>query len=945
MAKFRFAISVSALSLLASQAAAQVAAEPSQDAAAGQTGADAEQTPEITVTGSRLRSGFNAPTPVTVLSAAAIAEQRAPAQIADVLNEIPSFRPSGGASQGQFGTSAVGQATVDLRTLGTVRTLVLVDGRRPVGTQLNGTFDINLIPAGLIDRIDVATGGASAAYGSDAVAGVVNFILKDRIEGFQGTISSGISDEGDNSEQNLALAYGTALAEGRVRVLLGGDYSRSDGVESLYAREWGRRQPGIFTPTAPRTAGVPAQVIGEGIEIKNPPGGVIASGPLAGTAFGLGGVPYAYSFGALNGSTEQQGGSNYGFNRLGNQYIRGPYERYTALGRVTVDAGATTSLFVEGNYGKLTPRSRTQYANYSTLLFRTDNPFLPQQTRAALLAASQPTFRLGRVFADLGPTSTRNTDETLRAAFGGRGKLSQSWSWDAYYEYGRSRLDFDIFNVPIVPNLFNALFAVRDASGAIVCGPVATNPNLSATQRGQVDPGCQPFNPFGPTSSSAVARDYVNGEIQGRSQLTQHVGAVNVQGELVQLPAGPLAVAFGYEHRRLKGQDTVTEDTLRHSIIGAYIASNRLPSSGRVVVNEGYAEVDVPLLDGAPLAHKLSVNGAVRYTDYSTSGGVTTWKAGVVYAPFDGLRLRATRSRDIRAPNIAELFGVAPEGGTTQTNPSTGASAQIRTQAVSNPNLQPEIADTYTVGAVLESADRRLRLSVDYYNISIEDVIISVSAAEVLRRFYVLGQTAEYGPFIDFVPTSQNPTGFQKVSSPFVNASALRTDGVDLELVYSVPTARAGTFNLSVLGTWVNRLRTTDISGTIDSAGGTIPDKRVVANFGYKLDKFSTNLQARYNSGRKFSDTLRGPEDAGYDPASPTSISKNRFPSAVYLTLSANYAVIDEGDRKVQMFAVVNNLLDNDPPTGSYAFIGAAAGVNYYDFIGRTYTAGVRFAF
>ncbi|MFO0450253.1 MAG: TonB-dependent receptor domain-containing protein, partial [Pseudomonadota bacterium] len=568
------------------------------------------------------------------------------------------------------------------------------------------------------------------------------------------------------------------------------------------------------------------------------------------------------------------------------------------------------------------------------------NPFLPTAVRNALMAAGQTTFRMGRLYNDVATSTTRNENATFRAAVGAKGELGSKWSFDAYAEYGRGVLDFRLNDLAITPNFLAALYAVRDANGQIVCGPVARNPNLSAAQRPQVEAGCVPYNPFGAFRGSDAARDYMTDDHVGRTVIRQDVGAVNFRGTPLDLPAGPVSVALGYEHRHVRGTDTVTPDTFRRSIIGAFAAANRLPSTGAVTVNEGYFEGEIPLLSGAPMAKSLSLNGAVRYTDYSTSGGVTTWKAGFVYEPFDGLRLRGTRSRDIRAPNTAELFGVAPEGATTQTNPITGGSATVRTQAVSNPNLEPEVADTLTFGAVVQPTQiSGLRLAVDYYDIKIDGVIISVSAAEVLRRYYLLGQTDVYAPFIEFVPTTVNPTGFQKVSSPFVNASSLHTRGIDAEAAYRFPTV-SGEVNLSVLGSYVIDLKTTDISGTLDSAGGTTPELRLTGNIGYRADRFATNLQIRYNSSRKYSDTLVGPEDPGYDPALPTSISRNRLAGAIYFTLSASYDVLS--DKRLQVFGVVNNLFDRNPPLGAYALVGQTATVNYYDFVGRTFRIGVR---
>lgn len=903
-----------------------------------------EQVEDIVVTGSRLgsRTGFTTPTPVTVLSAATIAQQTAPSQISDLLNQTPQFRPVGGANQSQYQTMTVGQAPVDLRGLGTVRTLVLIDGHRHVGTQANGTLDTNLIPIGLVDRIDIVTGGASAAYGSDAVAGVVNFVLKDRLKGFEGSIQYGVSQQGDDHGPTLSMAYGTSFLDGRLRLIAGADYSKTDGVGSLYTRDWGRSEPGIFSPSG-RPAGVPAQLIVNNNEYNLTPGGIITAGPLRGTAFGAGGTPYAFQYGALTGTTEMQGTANYGFNELGNQYIRIPFQRNAELARVTFDADRHLTAYAEISAGHLAINSNTTFSPLPAFAVSINNPYLPAATRAAMTAAGLTTVRLGRLFTEWGATNALNKDDSFAATVGGKGDFIGGWKWDGYYEHGESKFDYIVQNVALVPNLLAAINVVPGVGGP-VCGPIATNPNLTPAQRGAVSPGCVPFNIFGANQASTEAVNYVTARMEQHTKLTQDVAAFNLRGDLFSLPAGTVAVAVGAEWRKDKADVTVPADVLARSLVGAYGFGNPLPSSGSIEVKEIYGEALVPILADMAFAKALDLSLAFRATDYSTSGSVETWKVGLNYQINDSLRLRATQSRDIRAPNFAELYQVAAQGFSTQSNPSTNVSAGVITQFVSNPNLRPEKADTFTGGIVWQPKKGLfdgLRLSVDYFSIKIDDAITAVGFAEVLRRFYVLG-LPEYQKYIVSAPTSTYPTGFSTVYGPYLNASAFKTGGVDIQADYRVPLGNLpGRLNLNIAGTWLRRLQTTDLSGTIDQAAAEVPKWRWTGNINYQVDTLTLNLQTRYSSAKKFSSVLRGPEDAGYDPALPTSINKNSFPSAVYFTLAATYGIHVSNITKFELFGVVDNLLDKDPPFGSYVL--TQAGNNYYDLIGRTFKVGLRF--
>lgn len=909
-------------------------------------GADESQLQEVVVTGTRLQGTTNTPTPVTSVGEVRI-EQLAPTTIADVLNDLPAFRLTATSTENQRGNGNSGQTNVDLRGLGIQRTLTLVDGQRIVPTNLNGTFDVNLIPTELIERVDVVTGGASAAYGSDAVSGVVNFVLKDHIDGVIGSAQFGESEYGDNREPSASLGAGTNFAGGRGHVIFGADFSDNEGVGTLYTRDWGREEPGLISYGSIATRGNnPAEgILPNVIYSGQAAGSVITSGPLKGVAFGPGGVPYNFQYGNVYSNLMAGGGNNIGSphaNPFGNWDIEAPHKRYTALGRVTYDFTDNITGYVEYAFGHNEQAGLSSYHQEANIVVPISNPYIPSSVRTAMGADGLTSINVGRYESDLGGYKLFDADTMNRETLGLRGRVFGNWHWDAYYEHGNTRSNQDVNTNIIEANYLAASYVVTGANGVPVCGPVATNPNLTAARAAQVTAGCQPFNVFGPGSMSAAARSYIGAVSTNHDDYTQDVVAANLRGQPFSTWADKVSLATGIEHRR----EYASSDTTALGEELAFLSNNGVTYSGAYRVTEGYVEAEVPLVRNLPAVKALDFNAAARETDYSTSGAVTTWKGGFTYDATDALRFRATRSRDIRAPSIADLYS-APTNGITASflNPVTGITGPEYTIGGGNRNLKPEVAASWTGGVVFQPKTGWLEGfygSIDWFNVNIKNVIVTEAASDIANNC-ATGQTA-------FCSQIATVNGQLQISSLPENLDNLKTSGVDFELAYRVPLDLIhvpGKLNLHLLSTWVAHLVTIDSGVAIDRAGaganGGLPNWTTNLNVTYTLGPIENNLQYRYSSAIKGDAALIGPGEPGYNPALPNSININEFPSASYLDWYGAYSIIDGDRQHLKVYAGINNIANREPPFG--AIIAFASGGNPYDVIGRTFKLGVRFAF
>ncbi|KPF72176.1 hypothetical protein IP88_10285 [alpha proteobacterium AAP81b] len=951
----------------AQAAAPPPAAPPATPSAAADTAVDAEaDAAEITVTGSRItRSGFDQPTPVTVVSTADI-QAAAPANIADFVNQIPSVAGSVTPANSQRNLSAgtVGVNTVNLRNLGSNRTLVLIDGKRSVGSTAQGTVDINTIPQGLVKSVEVVTGGASSVYGSDAVAGVVNWILDRSFTGLKGEFTAGETTYGDDNTYRVSLTGGFDFAGGRGHILLNGDFVRRGGVFGA-PRPWAEQGVHLTqNPYYTTTNGAPELLVSAQSGLNTlTGGGIITSGVARGTYFGPGGSVNQYNYGPnrVNNSPWTIGGDY----RQSLHYFGTSIQPAEALegvfGRASYKIWDNFEVFTEITYNR---SASTNWGGYGTdkanVTIRTENPFVPASVRAQLQAANQTSFTLGTWNADLPTRLSENERKVQRYVFGFEGNfglIGLNWNFDGYYQKGKTR-SFENVVATNQTQIRYAQDAVRNSSGEIVC---------RVTRDGSTDPlavGCVPYNRMGIGVNSAAAIDYVSGRPSRVQYFEQDVLAFNFNTKIANGWVDDIGLAFGLEHRKEQISGTVAPGSQSGWIAGNYLATN-----GSYSVTEGYVETLVPL------PWKFEFTGAARVTAYSQSGTVVTWKAGLTWQPIDGLRLRVTRSRDIRAPNLSELFQAGTRNTNSVSDPWQNNAAVRYTQTVTgNLALQPEKADTWGFGLVYRPEFiPGLGFSVDYYDIDISGAIGTLGPQAIVDRCFdgnvelcqrlqaiVNNSPIAFGsPGFSLANGAPGVQEFLIANSPY-NFLSQRSRGIDIEASYTFDLEKIfpkapGTVTLRGLAThFIEATQSNGVDAPTNSAGenafGGPPDWNYRVTLGYKVDNFELQLV-----GRGISDGVYNNDFVECTTACPATnsinrtIANNRIKGAFYFDTYLAYTLpIDRV--KPQLFLRVNNLFNRDPVLigkGPSDNSNVDVGINQtlYDFLGRTFRVGVRFNF
>lgn len=965
----RFRRMLLATSLLS--AALLPAAAQAQD---GATDTAAAQPTDIVVTGSRLqRTDLTAPSPITIVGQEDV-QLSGNLTLEKTMNEFPQLA-SGNTSTVNNGGGA-GVLTANLRGLGETRTLTLVNGRRFIPANANGSVDLTSIPDALIKRVEVITGGASAVYGSDAIAGAVNFILDDSFEGLQMSAQAGISDRGDAASKKIDITFGADIGGGRGNVAISGAWAKQDPITQA-DRPFGKLPlaeingalvysgsgniPGTRVPLsqAQRDALI-------GVDMT--PSGACTA--ITGIRFGEGGTPMPYC--------QPEDTYNYApFNLL-----QRPLERinFSALAHYDITDNITAyaeAFFVNAkNNSKLAPDSFTPVtpgAASSTLL-------VPNYATSASLSPAVRDFFVnnaalfdpdgdgtaavvggGRRADELGTRDSFFERQSYAVTTGLRGNLDfgqQSWRWDVFYQYLRNRTDTRSEGVINQTRLSLGLDSIVNGAGDIVC-------------RSGV-PGCVPVSIFGLGSITPEAGAYLTPTRTANDIFERQVAGGSLSGTLFDLPAGPVAVAVGVEYRKDSYQSTPSAMDLNKEYGAA--SSNAL--SGSFDVKEVFGEIRIPILSDTPFFDTLAIEGAARYSDYSTVGGVFTWKAGGEWAPVSWVRIRGAYNSAIRAPNINELFAAVGQGFTGGTDPCarpnlTSAdprSQQLRdfcvaqgvptgdiatfTQATlgltqetgGNPNLVEEKSKTYTIGAVISPPFiPRLNITVDYFNVEVKGAITTINAQQTLNDCYTGLNAASptcLSVFrlpsgqIDYVRTNQN------------NIGSLKVRGLDVQGDYTLllPAALGddATLRLTGVASWLFE-RSTQVLSTVapQDCAGFYGAGCSTGTGGFIIPDFKLNLGAAYSSGPL---SIRGQARMiGGLKAFPTvnTIVKSA-PATWYFDLTSTFEINDN----FTFFAGVDNLFDKMPPILGTTFVGDAnVDVSLYDTLGRRYFAGVRMKF
>jgi len=946
----------------AAQAGAESEVDADTDAAAdtAPAGSDSEA---IVVTGSRVtRNGYQAPTPVTVVGEEQLQEQ-AVTRLVDITRTLPQFRVQGGARSGSNSSANGGQGALNLRGLGANRNLILLDRRRVVPSTGNGIVDVNILPTALIQRIDVVTGGASAAWGSDAISGVVNFVLNTRMEGLKAEASGGISSHGDNEEGNFLLAGGTKLGD-RAHIIASAEYFTGGG-QRLVDRDWLARKPGIINnPGATATNGEPRRlVVSEGIVASHmthgglvnscrAPNGttVIANCVLRGTAFGSGGTPYSFGYGTFvnpGGNMIAPAGSDYltdyvsiydGIN------VTNPSERLSLFTHAEYDLTSNITGFVEGIYTKskigpsfTVPPYRFGTTAANRISVRSDNAYLPQSVRDTMLANGIGYLDIGRINDDwFGNSEVENTNTTYRAVGGFKGNLGGSWKFDSYYQYGRNTyfgtVDGNLivsrggvaadgnFNLAVDAVVAPAGNAAGIPAGTIVCRSTLTNPSN----------GCQPINIFGVGAASQAAIDYVTDTQFTRQRYEQHVVEGSISGEPFSTWAGPVSFAAGASYRAEKIK--AVSDPL--SLDRAFHIGNPQPYSGNYNVKEGFAEIVVPLAKDLTLAKVLDVTFAGRVTDYSTSGNVFTWKAGATYEPFEDLRFRVTRSRDIRAPSLQELYTGQVQARVNISDNGVANNGVLQFTG-GNPDLDPEVADTLSGGVVYRPGwFRGFSASIDYYKIHIKDAIGAISSQEIVNRCNggdatLCSQITRVGGVVT------------EVRSTNLNLASLKTSGIDVETSYTTALPWGGNLGARLLANYVDTYKTSDGRTVLELAGSigpgspqpALPHWTGLLSYNYAKGPFRAAVVHRYIGKAVIDNQFRAPGE----------IDDNRVARRIYTNLNLSHELPGVG-KGSEVYVNVDNVFGVKPPKGFGWGYGLEASPTY-DVIGRMFKGGIRLRF
>lgn len=886
---------------------------------------------EITVTGSRIqRDGFTAPTPTSVVTA----EQLSLAgivNIGDIALKLPQFRPGRNVYTSYTGGN-VGGNYFNLRGLSGVpapsRTLTLIDGRRPTPAGTDETFDVNVIPSGIIERVEVVTGGASAAYGSDAVAGVVNILLRKDIEGIEGSFQGGQTFRyADDREIRGTLSYGTHFADGRGYLMLSGEYYDNNGAGQVGKRNWAKPNWGLIkNPSFAAGNGQPAILLGQDSRIANATyGGLIVSGPLAGTEFLPGGVAGVFNPGiAQVGAAGTFGGD--GPNVGSTLQLLVPTNRIALFGRMSFDIGSNITLWAEANYARLYADDANTIPSFNigNIIIQRDNAYLPDAVKQAMVTAGVTNFTMSRLNSDFGFYGNTALTHYSQFSGGAKGAFGSSWKWDISVGRGAYDQSQNYANDTITQNLTLATDAVRDSTGRVVCRSTLTVPGN----------GCVPINLFGSGSPSAQAVSYVTDRFIHRSRVRQTTVNAGIQGEPLSLWAGPVSIAAGLEYRTETVSLTVAPLTaaFAHGIFNG-------PSSGPGTINvkEGFLETVIPLLRDVPLFQKLDFNGAIRVTDYNTTGTVTTWKAGITNQIFSDLRIRATLSRDIRAPNFSELSATSAANfqAVIDTN---GTAVTVTVPTNPNPALTPEVARTMTLGFIYEPGwAHGLHASVDYFNINIDRAITTLTAQQIINGCGT-GQQDLCARLV------RNSAGVltQVINGRF-NAQTLKTSGIDFALDYTLPLDRLvrsmdGRLILRASASYTHRLETRLLSQVLEFAGLSIPHWNGLGSIGFQNKDWTLQLGAQYVGPVKY--------NAVSGSAFPVGSDAPNYPDRVYFDLAFTRQLVKSGRTNIQIFGNIENLFDKDPPiiptlVGLVSPIASNFGL--YDPLGRRFTLGVRF--
>ena len=1016
-----------ALALATPAAAQDVAAEEDapetlQSEVEMESGENAEAGSDepIVVTGSRIRRpNLTSAVPVTSVGGEEFF-QTGQTSVGDVLNELPALRNTFSQSNSTRFLGTAGLSLLDLRGLGTQRTLVLQNGRRHVaGDILSNAVspDVNTIPTDLIERVDVVTGGNSAIYGSDAIAGVVNFILKDDYEGIQLRGQGGISKYGDLGNYYVSGLAGTNFADGRGNIAINLEYARQDdaygsGRSNLRVNSQ-IVNVDIDDPSMPDD-GVPDNIFVRDTRFpffNN--GGEFIICCVSGAHSDLNLGTYLFQ---RDGTVVLQTGDVIGTDFFGTRFIGGNgstaregkalilspiLDRYSANLIAHYEVSRAFEPFIEAKYTRTDTRGSTSGPFFFGLgvigsareIFFTDNPFLHPQARQVISdyygvgTDEVVPFGFSRTVTDLGNRDEEAKRETYRIVGGVRGTFNDDWSYEVSANYGEFKERTAVLGNVNTQRFLLAIDAVRDpATGNIVCRATidpaaripfefAANPAFAQAQLANDVAQCQPANLFGEGNLSGAARDYILQDTVSSGKISQFVVNGFVSGDSsawFELPGGPVGFAIGAEYRRETAfyqQDELVEAGLTfYNVIPTFD-----PPSFEV--KEVFGEIRLPILSDTPFFEQLTLTAAGRIADYKGSTGtVYAYNAGVEWSPIRDLRLRANYSRAVRAPSLVDLFTPLGQNFFLITDPcsadniATGSefraanceaagrpddfnfiyTATLQLQSGGNPDLQEETSDSYTVGGVLQPRFLPgFSLSVDYYDITVDDVITSPTAQQIVDACYDLpsldnqfcGQF-QRNPGPGLGPRGEIPFRILEGSlqATLLNYAALKVRGIDVEAAFRRDIDGLGTLSARAI---YNHIFQND--AFLDPANPDFADQILLelgdpqdeVNLNVELDTGAVTLgyQMRYIGKQVLNNYEDFFSKQGRAPENPDYAAFRYYTDVFYHDVRVGIEANDD----YEFYLGVDNVANRHPPLG---LTGVGGGSGIYNNRGRFLYAG-----
>jgi outer membrane receptor protein involved in Fe transport len=954
--------------------------------------ADEAALEEVQVTGTRIKraTDFDTANPTTVVDSDYF-KNLGIVNVGDAIKQLPSNVSNNSPTTTGNANFFAGSTIANLRGLNPFfgsRTLNLVNGRRFVPTNQGDGVDLNFLPTVLVDRIDVVTGGASAAYGSGAISGVNNVFLNRKLEGGKLDVDYGQTAESDGKDRHVGAAFGTGFNNDRGHVVLGFEYQKSDSVGCFTVRDWcakgnGFRQNELATPTN----GLPDFVLDSNLhaaQISDAGVWQNFAAPfvptLAVNAAGTGTIPYNVGTGAVGSPFNVVVGGD-GKSIYRDTNLRAPVDRKVATGTFTYELTDSLNLSVDLSYGKVETTNISGALDSQFTSIAPDNAYLAGHPQ---LIAAQAAYNLGGpaaagfapAFFNKDWTSQVDSQSTFetevkRAAIGLDGKFGDSsWTWDGYYQYGktdRSQLVADNRHL----NAYNfAIDAVAGPGGVPECrvtqqirtgDPLA--PPVGSTLR-NIAQGCVPINPFGTGAIPAAAKAYSFGFLLEELSYQQQVLAFNATGDLFEgFGAGTIKGAAGVEYRKEEGENIGSQNGAPDYVRTDYLIQYGESFSGDVDVIEGYLETNVPLLRDAPGAKRLELNASVRESRYDNQGkagtsgesrshNITTWKIDGIWDPVSWLRVRASQSRDSRAANFRELYygqkigagGIFGFCGPAGSNSVDACNWSLE----GNVDLKPEKADTTTVGLVFTPSDLLpgFQFAADYFRIKISEAVQQANVRRVLDGCQI-SHLAEFCDLLVLDGTTYQFNGvtYQGVSdlrALAFNGSGYLYRGIDFTGDYRFDIGSASSMNLRLLATRMIEQNYqpvpgqpfVNIVGQVGTANGFLsdnqPSSKWLANLSatFNHGPVTATAQMRYVGSGVMNYNGEVPGDPGYPTPAPTTKVKmdtNSVSSYEVFALSGSYTFENLGFVKsLQLWGTIDNLFDKDPPIATGTGFGGA---------------------